>query len=287
MPADALKSALSLLTVVVITALSTAGCGGDQLVSPESVAEAADATFESGGFRFGLTGTVEAAGEQVKITGTGVSSANGKRASLEARVGGPAGTEDLRMSEVFDGTAIYLKSRAFESELPEGKRWLKIDLAKTYKNVGLNLDQLTGPAGNNPRDSLQYLRALGDIHRMGTESVRGVETTHYKGTLNLSRAINRLKPSERKAARAGFQRLLKGGGFSDETPTEVWIDKNKLVRRERVLFSFEPVPGKKGTADTTMELFDFGTTVAVRVPAKDEVEDVTELASAEIRKRSK
>ena len=50
------------LVATILTAVATAGCGSSK-ISPEAVAEAAQATIEAGGSRVALTETVEVPGE--------------------------------------------------------------------------------------------------------------------------------------------------------------------------------------------------------------------------------
>ena len=63
---------------------------------------------------------------------------------------------------------------------------------------------------------------------MGKEDVRGVETTHYKGTIDLEEAVANAPAEQREQ----LERLLEQSSVTD-LPAEAWIDGDGYLRSSR------------------------------------------------------
>ena len=98
-------------------------------------------------------------------------------------------------------------------------------------------------------------------------------TTHYRGTVDLRKALEQI-PAE---SREGFERVLELVGQT-RMPFEVWIDDDGLARRMKYE---QPLPAGQGSQDAsmglTMEMYDFGTEIDVEPPPANEVIDLQEL----------
>jgi hypothetical protein len=257
------------------------GCGAEEVASdatPEDIARAAERTSEAGGAHFTLKGTVSGPGTTVRISGDGEEDDRGN-AEIDFDIS--AEGEDVSMRQVIAGEEIFMSSDLFEKELPDGKEWIKIDLRTVADDLGIADVPQTG--STDPRDSLRNLRAVGDVEKVGTEDVQGVETTHYRATVELSRLPEQVKPSERAAARRAVKRLIKLTG-KDTQETEVWIDDRDYVRRTQLEFSMKGPDGEQVNSDITLEYRDFGKRVSIEVPADSESVDATDLATREARK---
>lgn len=95
-------------------------------------------------------------------------------------------------------------------------------------------------------DALEYLRSIAnEVTQVGTERVRGVDTTHYRATVRL--------------AELG---ALPG---NDSYPMEVWVDEHGRTRRYR--------SQTLGTEEILVwEFFDFGVDVELMPPPPDKVQ---------------
>jgi hypothetical protein len=286
-------TALAAIFVTGSSVVAVAGCGAEDLVSPESVADAAQATIDAGGSRVSLKATVTADGKEIPLDATGVQDSKGKRGSLvldmsKAFAGRhlPKGVKqgELRLTEVFDWPIVYMRSPLFDSDLPEGKRWIKIDFAAVTDSLGT--EALSGVGQGNPSDTLGYLRGIGDVEKLGTDRVRGIDCTHYKGTIDLRKVPEHLAPAQREKAKQGVERLIKLSGGKTTRSVDVWIDRKKLVRRIEDSYTLSLQPGKSSTIHETIEFFDFGTTVVIRIPPKNQVQDVTRDAVSGVRDRT-
>ncbi len=118
---------------------------------------------------------------------------------------------------------------------------------------------------SNPAEILQYLKASGaTVAKVGSQRIRGVPTTHYSATINIEKAAAALGGAADGAAQKAISKL----GVSD-LPVDVWIDSHDLVRRIEVTLSTPAAAGHL-QVEINIELFDFGATPTVTIPAPSE-----------------
>lgn len=153
----------------------------------------------------------------------------------------------LKLELVTDGAIMYLHSSQFGS-LPGGSTWMKLDLSS-----GEELDTPV-PAGGDPKGELAILEGVTGVRKLGREEVRGVPTTHYRGTIGAA------------------------GNGDSPLHLEVWIDGDELVRRMRIVQSQPQDGGGSTTTDMRIDFFDFGIEPKIDVPGSSEVFDATSLA---------
>jgi hypothetical protein len=262
---------IAVLAVGAATLVSQ-GCGASEDLSPSDVAQAATATGQAKGAKVAFSGGGSAQGQEIKVTGDGVLDNAGRRGDFTFHFAGAG--QQFDMQEVFLGTTLYMKFPEALSKELGGRRWAKLDLAKFGKGLGVDFQSLGGFGSSDPSEQLDMLRAASDAKKAGTETVRGVETTHVKGTLDLHRYPNLVPASKRASARQTVAKLVELGG-SAKVPFEVWYDDKKLIRR----ISQQVKVPRGGAFDFTMELYDYGTPVAVKAPPASDTKDITDLAA--------
>jgi hypothetical protein len=255
--------------VSIAAACALAGCGGGA-TSVDPVAHAAQKTWAAGSARVAYTARVQVAGQSVAMQGSGVFDSQTQSGKITMTVP-KVGTID----EVMEGTVIYL--RMPKLKLPGGKPWMKLDLAKADKSLGL--DQFMQSQTSNPLQPLQQLQASGSTEKVGTEQVAGVATTHYHAIVDLRKAPDRLPESQRAAARKGVEKLIKLMGTA-KLPVDVWIDGDGMVRRESLAYPMK-VP-QPMTMRMTIDLHDFGVHADVQPPPAGDVFDATDVAAQQI-----
>jgi hypothetical protein len=261
----------------LLAALS--GCGSSRAVSGaiDPVAQAAEATTHADGAQLAMHVSVEpaAGGAPLTIAGHGDIDFKDREAELFMTVEGlpssiaqklPAG--GLAMTELLSRGTIYLGSPVFGTKLPGGAKWVKLDLGKAASNLGLDPQTLSS-GQTDPSEYLQFLKAGGGtIHKLGGETVRGVATTHYRGSIDLAKAAA-LIASKNKGKKTAIEKLTAQLG-TDSLPMEVWIDSRHMVRK----LSLSPSVNASGRhigMKIEEELFGFGPTPAVNLPAAGEV----------------
>ncbi len=176
------------------------------------------------------------------------------------------------MEMVIDGDVVYMKSPLFAMLGDEDKPWQRID-AEDLQEGGA----MSGGAQSDPGEFLAFLEAAGDdVTEVGTEEVRGVETTHVTATLDLQKMLADAPADEQ----AELEQQLEGLGAAADTfteiPAEAWIDADGYVRRFTMDFDFsgaaEADPELAGVTMTmTIELYDFDEPVDIEIPDPAEV----------------
>jgi hypothetical protein len=248
--------------------------GGHNTSVLDPVANAADTTVHAGSAEVKISGSVTAAGQTLPLSGNGVIDmrANGGRLSMSMSVPG-AGTQSF--DEVVSGTTVYLRMPPALSQLPGGKKWMKIDLQKIGKSQGVDFAKVMNAGRQNPADMLRFLKAVGNSNVVGTESIGGATTTHYSGSIDLARAADRLGDAKTAAA---MKQMFASGGMST-IPVDVWIDDAGRVRRERMSMTFG-TGGTSGGMEMAIDFVRFGVPVDLRAPPSDQVFDASSLLNA-------
>lgn len=274
------------LTLLAALALVAAGCGGGgtSSVTPlELVANAATKTTKADSARFTMTvtSTVGPIGP-ITITANGVSDNSTHSAkmsmdlsSIAQLVGSAAGDASQWKGDVIvDGATAgdvvaYMRLPAVSKLVPGAKQWLKLDMNALAKMKGVDFSQLLQAAGSqDPTQALQMIQSVGDVKKVGTEQIDGVDTTKYSGTLDPQKLV-------KKFANGQLGRIVRQMGTTP-IPVTVWVDGDGYVRRlDESMSAKTPT----GTMDVKVDvgLSDFGTTVDVTPPPADQTTDVAQL----------
>jgi hypothetical protein len=261
-------------------ACALTACGVRNSVDP--VASAATKTQQAGGYKVAMSVTVSAGGQQIAMTGRGTFghdqgelelNMDGFMGALGGLTGGSG--SGLTIKAVYlteDGDpVVYMNLGFLTSFLPGGKSWVRLDLQKAGKSAGVDVNQLMGGAGQSPSDWLSLLRSQGDFVKVGDETLNGVETTHYHGTVDLRKVADNSPVSD------AMKRLLDNGAPA-EYPLDVWVDVQGYIRQYES--SYDETHGGNAVSTTTkVEISDYGTQVDISSPPADQVFDATELAT--------
>ncbi|MHB8468208.1 MAG: LppX_LprAFG lipoprotein [Gaiellaceae bacterium] len=197
-----------------------------------------------------LTGNT--AGQTFTFDGTGDFDTASKLGDLTLTLhAGPVATT---IETVLSGTSSYVKSPLLSGKLPGGKTWLAVDLQSALAKQGIDFSQLSS---SNPVQTLAQLQAIGDVTAIGTEQLGGVQTTHYRGHIDLAKLPLAAKIPALKSATFG--------------PYDVWIGKDDgYVRKFSTTYSVA-VGGQSADFSLEEQLSNFGETVNVTVPPAADV----------------
>jgi LppX_LprAFG lipoprotein len=234
----------------------------------DPVAQAATTTANAGTAQVSLTGKVTVDGQDVTLSGTGAVDLAADRGHMQVKTSG-AGESEVEMDEVLDGRVYYLRSDAFASDLPDGKHWVKLDLDELARDQGIDLGQLQQLGGGNPTDFLAFIKQTSDVQKVGSESIDGTPTTHYKATIDLEK----LARSDDGAAKTVRQIEQLGGPKT--LPVDVWIDSRGQVRREQTDITTGGPMAQR--AQITVDYEKFGVPVDVDVPDADDTVDFSDI----------
>lgn len=258
----------SILAILTSTAVLAVGCGGN-VTSLDPLAEAAERTQDAPTARFVLEATIRDPDEgTIAFRGPGAIADHGRlmsmRMTMPARMLDPElGKGDVEFEMIAAGDAFYFSGGPF-SDLGEGKKWLKVRDDAPFPDLGQN----------DPSQMLEYLQATAEIRELGQARVRGVATKRYSARIQLAKLAERISSESGKSMRRALEQAESSG--IKEIPLEVWVSRDGFVRRLEMDWSV----GGAGLV-FTMDLFDFGTEVDVRVPPPSQVLDVSELLEEE------
>lgn len=292
----------AVLVAVAIGAfpLLQGGGGATNGVGPEAVAEAAERTARVKGLRYTMTGETQVPelGRPVRFTGEGVTDVRGQRGTMhmdmsemaqiareEGEDGRLADPDSYQMDMVFDRTSFYMRFPLAQAELG-GKEWAKFDLLETSKALGLDpaLVRASQQQGD-PATTLEFMRsASDDVEELGTETIRGVQTTHYRATIDFRKYPQLVPRDKRDEARRSVDRLIELSGGEETADMEVWIGDDKLVHRIKQEQNMKP-HGQNQTMHTTFttDFVDHDAKVRIERPDGDDVQDVTDQVTAQLR----
>lgn len=235
--------------VVVIFAVAQGGGGGGGPLN--AIAKAAENTQREPGGRavVNATVTVDSTGEGIVETGPMTFDDNG-RARGELTVRGLTNGKEAKVVTISDGAKAYVTSDDADS-LPDGKKWIEINFAAAAKSTGQ-----ADPVSGGPTEGLKLLDRVQESEVVGKEDIRGVPTTHYRGTLPT--------PDEVFGVKTSYSAL----------DVDVWIDGQDRVRRFQLSVS-SSVGGNSSTTKMTMDFVEFGRVPKIELPPADEVFDAT------------
>ena len=277
---------LILPVVAVVAALAVGGVllfgGGKDTVPLSTVANAAEATNRAGGFKLTIDGSYDlpGGGNALPMKGSGALDPQRRRGRLAFDSAGALGGGG-KIEQIFEGDVIYMRTPAAAQQLGAKKPWLRVDVKQAGQALGIDPARLGQLGGNDPRQMLDQIRSVsGDVEKLGSEKVRGVDTTKYRADVDIRRYPDRLPPAQREQARVAVEKLVQQTG-SGTYPMTLWIGDDKLVRRVRIEYDFD-LPGQEEKAEfsMTMEFFDFGAPVDVSPPPAKDVQDLGELAAS-------
>jgi hypothetical protein len=262
-----LVGCLVVVAAVVMLLVGIPGGGGGAGGPLSPVAQAAERTASVGGARFSGTGTGSFSGASIQMTFDGEFNGQADRSRIEMQVQASGGQPVMTtMTGVMDGSVMYMSTPLFAGQLPDGAEWMRLDLA----DFGSEREPA---AGMDARQMLQELRAVAPGARaVGAGRVRGAKTTHWTATIDPALQAQELRDAGNDAAAD----LIEQGGAP--SVVEVWIDNKDLIRRMKAKVPFA-LPGQPAQQLTmSFEIYDFGATPAIEVPAEQDVFDATALS---------
>jgi hypothetical protein len=261
------------LALLATAAVGAAACGGGSSSSAAGSAatgqqaalltKAAAATSAAGSAKLSLT-SGSAAGSAVTATGSGVEDFARKAADLTLNLTGAAQGQ-LEVREV-NGIAYLKLPSQLGGAIGGGKPWISIDPSKI--GAGSALSGLSSLA-DDPTQSFALLNSASDsVTKVGSESVHGQPSTHYKATINLDKAA----AADPQLSASATQ--LKQTLGTANLPVDVWIDDKGRITR----FAEATSPAGSTAAPTvsvSVDVYDYGTPVTVAAPPASDVADVT------------
>jgi hypothetical protein len=222
----------------------------------------------------------------VKAAVTKTSQQQSSRIVIDTKSDVGAVSVDLKGEGEFD---FAKRVGHFSMALPGGAGKIdEIVLAKTlYLRITsqgptyytLPMDEVVGTqlgSSTDPTAGLQALLAISnDVKRLGTVTVRGAKTTHYRGTYDLKAAVAKAQGLAKRVLQSTLTM-----GATTIVPFDAYIDDSGRLRKldQTVTTTMPQLQGQKVKVLSTLELYDFGLTVNVQKPTA--TQDGTALLTA-------
>jgi hypothetical protein len=241
--------------------------GGIKLTAAEGVAKSSQQTSKTDSFNADLTLDDTSGGSATKAHITGrfrIRPTLAFTADLAQASHGGQSLPGGGAQAVFTDNVLYVRAQQL-SQLTGGKPWMRFDAEKASEGAGLNMTDLVNQVQKvNPAEQTKMFTASKDVHTVGQESIDGVKTTHYTGTVTVAEALKRLDAATRDRAAKFYE-----PGPDQKMNFDLWTDGDQLPRK-----LVSKVNGPKGDAATVTILYrDFGKTVNVTAPPADQVQD--------------
>jgi hypothetical protein len=164
--------------------------------------------------------------------------------------------KSTQIKVILTGTAIYLHEAALAGQL--GKPWLKLDLSALNGTPLASISQLVHSLqGNDFANQTQLLAVAKNARVVGTQTIDGVATTEYAGSVRAPEALKAMPASFRKVMAPELQ-ILGNGTIS----FHVWIDGQHHTRR---IADVETVKGQ--TINTTVNITAINQPVHITIPS--------------------
>ncbi|MDR7255607.1 hypothetical protein J2X46_004617 [Nocardioides sp. BE266] len=230
----------------------------DSSASTDDGTEEAEALTELDGAGF-YPSVMDAMKEAETFNFQTVSGSGGQSQTMEgqARFGDDgiemkaSSTGGQQMELILIDQAMYLKS----PDLGTGDKWLKVDLSDPNSLFGM-----IGKA-TDPEVMFKSMEAPKKLELLGSEEVDGVETNHYRITMDPKKYLDAM---EFPAAMADM--------LPKELVTEMWVDGDNLPRKFSQTLDVPSVAGGKATTTTSEGTYtDFGTDVEIEAPPANQV----------------
>jgi hypothetical protein len=168
--------------------------------------------------------------------------------------------------------AYYAKMGDKFAEQSGGKHWIKYaydDLAQLGGGSGAYMkDQMQN---TTPNQSVKLLLASGDVEKVGREKVRGEDTTHYSGTVDVADLAADQSSDLSADQLADLKRQLQQAGVTTET-IDIWVNDDDLLVKKT-----EKGELATGSMSSTAYYSDYGVDVSVEEPAAGDTADFKDL----------
>ncbi|MFH9083019.1 hypothetical protein [Streptomyces sp. NPDC017673] len=162
---------------------------------------------------------------------------------------------------LFVDGAYYYDVDRFRSGPYQGKDWIKIDSSALFGVKGAQA--LSGDNGS-PSASMKGLKYAKDVQDLGTQTVNGRHTTHYRGVIDrahMGKLKDVLGENSAMSKVTGAKSIL----------VDVWVGPDDLPVRFKE---------KIGVMTVSMDFDKFGRTATVKAPPAGRVADLTDMVKA-------
>lgn len=255
-------------------ALLLSGCNGDgsgsnanmKLSANEALLKSSQKTAQSDTFKADLTVTGSGS-DSGRIHATGqfrLKPALKFSAQLDDVTHNGQTVPGAKGQAIFTDNTLYAKVPQLAQFISGGKPWVKIDVNQVSQRTGFDVQGLVNQVEKvNPAEQTKMFTGSKDAHRVGTETIDGVKTVHYAGTVTVQDALNRLDAQTRDKVDGWLPKDHANGKIN----FDLWTDGNNLPRK--LVSKASDKQGDNGSV--TVLYSDYGKSFGVNAPPSDQV----------------
>lgn len=215
------RSTILSALLVALTALVLAACSAeDQDRVAQTLERAAKAT-KGLGMVVTTTGTVSVDGISQQLRSRAAIAPDGRRARISAQTGG------LSLEQYLDGRFMLMSVDSFPGAggggLPPGTRYVKLDLDKINKSMGLDAT-LNELRSLDPRRAAAMLSDVAEVRPAGSGTIGGVRVTRYSANVDLEEMAKALSEG------GDTKRLKQLFGKDAKMRMEIALDAEDRIR---------------------------------------------------------
>jgi hypothetical protein len=157
------------------------------------------------------------------------------------------------------GDTVYVKVEALNKMLGATKPWIKVPLSQAG-GAGEVQQYLQQVQQFDLAAVTKLVTASQDVKQVGSESVNGVDATHYSGTFPVDAAVQQLPADKQEEARKNL------AGLKDKVAFDLWVDGQGLPAKVQLKGA------DQGAAlDATLFFKGFNEPVEIKAPPADQV----------------
>jgi hypothetical protein len=238
------------LVAGVVATLVLAGCGGEESAGGAGALAVLDAAAnkvaDTESFRADYVMHSDIEGEEMSFEGEGTFTADSTRGRMQGTMTAPGQGEMTFEGIVADGV-MYLKGDQIPT--PQGKEWLKTP---------------DPPASTlSPSEFARFLRESESVKNVGTEEIRGEQTTHFRGPLDIRELAE-------ESGDEIIQRLSRSPAVDDlRFMIDIWVGPDDLPWR---MIANVSMPAQaSGSLTITADILEYDVDVNADEPPADKV----------------
>src|SRR5262245_36977591 len=236
----------TLVSLVVVSALMAACADRPQpepLNARDTVLDAISSVYDAGTLHQEFEMEISASGQDFSFSGEADVDQPNQEIDMKMDLG-PLGGE---MQVVIADGIVYMRSPMFQDAPTE---WVSMDPEKLSPEEAARFGGF-GMGTTDPSAYAGMFAGVFDVEDAGTQEIDGVSTTHYTGTIDLTRALENFSDVVGEEADEASRKQLESVidqfealGVEDRVEFHLWVDDEGLPRRQRITMDFgDLVPG--------------------------------------------
>ncbi|MGH3446464.1 MAG: hypothetical protein ACRDQA_04390 [Nocardioidaceae bacterium] len=265
-----LKTLIQVGVVAAVSVVAVSACGSASDVSDSGGSSGGSAVgasltktnfaqkmteAQSGNKSFHLQGNIDMSGQSVTLSGD-MSAVGGSLKDLQADMTmgmGDKGSAELRF---VDGV-MYLNAGDLGMSQDTSKPWMKIDMTDSSNPLGAMYSKVMSQM--DPSKMTKAFKSITTLDKVGSEEVDGVDTTHYKVSVDTDKAMQAMGLDNLGAGNSqGLESMPKTMKY------DVWVNGDALPVR---------IQTEMGGSTVDLHFSDWGQSVSVDAPPADQVSE--------------